>query len=93
MRGALLVTVLLAASSIAAGALESPHKILVIAHRGAADEAPENTLPAIEAAIRMGCDIVEVDVRLSRDGKVVLIHDATVDRTTNGRGRVDELPW
>jgi len=72
---------------------QTAHQVSVIAHRGAALEAPENTLPAIEAAVRMGCDIVEVDVRLSQDGRVVLIHDATVDRTTAGRGRVDALSW
>ncbi len=93
MRSALLLAVLLAASSITCLAQQAPRRISVIAHRGAAGEAPENSLAAIEAAIRIGCDIIEVDVRLSQDGKVVLIHDGTVDRTTNGRGRVDELSW
>ncbi len=72
---------------------DAPSSISVIAHRGASAEAPENSLAAIEAAVQMGCDIVEVDVRVSQDGRVVLMHDATVDRTTNGRGRVDQLPW
>ena len=93
MRGVVLLTVLLAASPVRGLAEQPRHRISVIAHRGASMEAPENSLAAIDTAIRMGCDIVEVDVRLSRDGKVVLIHDARVDRTTNGRGRVDELTW
>jgi len=93
MRRALPLSAPLLACFLIGLASEPPHRISVIAHRGAASEAPENSLAAIDAAIRMGCDIVEVDVRLSQDGKPVLIHDATVDRTTNGRGRVDELSW
>lgn len=63
----------------------------VIGHRGAAGEAPENTLPSFERALAGGASIVELDVRGSADGEVVVIHDATVDRTTNGRGRVSRL--
>src|SRR3989442_1716275 len=55
-----------------------------IAHRGANRVAPENTLPAFEAAIALGCDYVEIDVRATRDGQLVLLHDSTVDRTTDG---------
>ena len=87
----LLIIVL--AGWCSAAADEPAHPIWVIAHRGAAAEAPENTLAAIEAAVKMGCDVVEVDVRLSRDGRAVLMHDGTVDRTTNGRGRVEGLTW
>ncbi|MBW6459172.1 MAG: hypothetical protein K0B08_01245 [Bacteroidales bacterium] len=64
---------------------------LFIAHRGASGTAPENTLPAIDSALAAGVDYVEIDVHLSRDGKVIVIHDATVDRTTNGKGKVREL--
>ncbi|MDA8020327.1 MAG: hypothetical protein MPN21_23050 [Thermoanaerobaculia bacterium] len=60
----------------------------VIAHRGFSAEAPENTMVAIEKAIEARADMVEFDVLLSRDGEVVLIHDETLDRTTDGRGRV-----
>ena len=66
-------------------------RILVMAHRGAHLDWPENTLPAIRAAIELGCDYVELDVRTTRDGALVLMHDDTVDRTTNGSGRVDQL--
>lgn len=61
---------------------------MVIAHRGASGVRPENTLAAFREAIALGIDHLECDVRLSRDAHVVVIHDATVDRTTNGRGRV-----
>lgn len=60
----------------------------LIAHRGAPRNAPENTLPAIREAARLGARWVEVDVKLTADGKPVIIHDDTVDRTTNGRGLV-----
>ncbi len=64
---------------------------LNIAHRGGALEAPENTLTAFEHALQAGADAIEMDVWLTSDGHLVTIHDATVDRTTNGRGRVDQM--
>lgn len=64
---------------------------LVIAHRGASSTHPENTLPAILGAIELGSDIVELDLRMTKDGHVVVIHDGSVDRTTNGHGLVAEL--
>jgi glycerophosphoryl diester phosphodiesterase len=60
----------------------------VIAHRGASGHAPENTLPAFELAVAQGADAVELDVRLTRDGAPVVIHDATLDRTTSLTGPV-----
>lgn len=64
---------------------------LVIGHRGARALAPENTLEGIRVAARCAADQVEVDVRLSRDGTLVLMHDDTVDRTTGGKGKVENL--
>jgi len=64
---------------------------LRIAHRGASARAPENTLAAFTEAIRLGADLIECDVHLSADGVPVIIHDDTVDRTTNGRGAVSAL--
>lgn len=64
---------------------------LVVAHRGASGTAPENTLPAIDRALKAGADLIEIDVQLTADGQVVLMHDETVDRTTNGKGRVEEM--
>lgn len=63
----------------------------VIAHRGGMAVWPENTLVAFEGSARLGVDVIEMDVRRSRDGHLVVIHDATVDRTTDGAGRVDAL--
>ena len=61
---------------------------LVIAHRGASSYAPENTIAALSLALRMGVWHIELDVHLSRDGHLVVMHDDTVDRTTNGSGPV-----
>lgn len=58
------------------------------AHRGSRREAPENTLPAFELAVAQGADGVEFDVQLTADGAMVVIHDETVERTTDGHGRV-----
>lgn len=62
---------------------------LVLAHRGASREAPENTLPAFRRAFALGVDGIELDVQLTADGELIVIHDETVNRTTNGRGRVE----
>lgn len=62
--------------------------MLNIAHRGASVQAPENTLPAFSRALELGVDMIELDVHMSRDGELVVIHDATLGRTTDGRGRV-----
>lgn len=61
----------------------------VIAHRGASAYAPENTFASFTKAIQLGATWVEFDVQLSRDGEVVIFHDATLDRTTNGHGALD----
>ena len=67
--------------------------VLSVAHRGAARHAPENTFAAIDAALAMGVDGVELDVRTTNDGVLVLMHDSTVDRTTNGSGDVSAMSW
>lgn len=66
-------------------------KFFIVGHRGAAGLEPENTLRAIQRALDMGLRAVEIDVRMSRDGFPVVIHDDSVDRTTNGSGRVSDL--
>lgn len=63
----------------------------IIAHRGSPRRAPENTLASFRLAIEEGADMVELDAQLSADGAVVVIHDATVDRTTDGSGAVSGL--
>jgi glycerophosphoryl diester phosphodiesterase len=64
---------------------------LVIAHRGASSDIAEHTLPAYQKAIEIGADGLECDVRLTRDGHLVCVHDRTVNRTSNGQGLVSEL--
>lgn len=68
-----------------------PKQTEVFAHRGAKMVAPENTLPAFEQAIALGAHGVELDVQCSKDGVLVVMHDFTVDKTTNGRGPVAQL--
>lgn len=65
----------------------------VIAHRGFSGVAPENTMAAFRRAYDIRADMIELDVLLSRDGQVVVIHDDTLDRTTNTRGPVADLTW
>ncbi len=65
----------------------------VAAHRGAHLEQPENSIAAIEEAIRLGASVVEVDVRATKDGVLVLMHDKTVNRTSNGQGEVAKLTY
>lgn len=73
--------------------LHNRSKPLIIAHRGSSTHAPENTLAAFTLAADQGADAIELDVTLSRDGQIVVIHDDTLERTTNGHGRVDQLPY
>ncbi len=65
-------------------------KPLIIAHRGASGSAPENTLSAFKKAMEIGVDYIELDIHLSKDGEVIVIHDATLDRTTTGKGPVQD---
>ena len=64
-----------------------------LAHRGASAYAPENTIPAFDLACEMGADAFELDVHLTKDGKAVVIHDDTIDRTGNGSGPVDGMTY
>jgi len=63
----------------------------IIAHRGASAHAPENTIAAFQLALEQGADGIELDVMLSKDGHLVVIHDNTVDRTTDGKGAVRDM--
>ncbi|MCF8278564.1 MAG: hypothetical protein K9J17_17685 [Flavobacteriales bacterium] len=83
----LLVAVLLISTSTMA------QKLTVTAHRGASGYAPENTLSAVKKALEIGVDRIEIDVQQSSDGIVVVLHDKTLDRTTNATGKVGEKPW
>lgn len=68
--------------------IDAGRRPLLIAHRGAPTVAPEHTIPAYEAAVRAGADVLELDVHLSRDDQLVVIHDGRLERTTNGHGAV-----
>lgn len=65
--------------------------MLIIGHRGASAHAPENTFAAFDLALDQGADAVETDIRATKDGVLVLMHDPTVDRTTDGRGPIADL--
>lgn len=62
----------------------------IIGHRGASAEAPENTLSSIRLAIQSGANAVEIDVRQTKDRALVLMHDANLDKTTNGQGKISD---
>ena len=67
--------------------------IKIIAHRGGSNLAPENTMAAFQNALKLGVDMIEIDIEQTIDSYVVVIHDTKVDRTTNGKGKVDSLTY
>ena len=69
------------------------NKVLSVGHRGTIVWAPENSLAAFQAALQMGADAVEMDLRNSKDGVLFLMHDETLDRTTNCRGKIEDKVW
>jgi len=82
----------LAVAAPAAGAIDwLEHRRLHIAHQGGENEAPSNTMYAFDRALRLGADVLELDIHTTADGEVVVLHDATVDRTTDGSGRVYDM--
>src|SRR5579871_1635952 len=101
LAGFVLLTVLAVALSAHADDLAASfaplprlkHPIAVIAHRAGRGIMPENTLAAIRNAIKLGVDYVELDIRATSDGHLVIMHDSTVDRTTNGKGAVRDLDF
>ncbi|GJM60582.1 glycerophosphoryl diester phosphodiesterase [Persicobacter diffluens] len=68
-------------------------QVMVLAHRQDWKHFPENSLEALEGSIAQGVDIVEIDIRRTKDGQLIVMHDHTVDRTTNGQGAIAELDW
>ena len=73
--------------------MEQNNRVIVVAHRGGANLGPENTLECISKGISAGADWIEIDVHLSADGKLVVCHDASVDRTTNGKGWISQMSY
>lgn len=98
-----LTTVLLGGCAMTTGAPARPKTIQefmaldarprVIAHRGFSGQAPENTMAAFTRAVKVKADMMELDVLLTRDGQIVVIHDDTLERTTNGTGRVADYTY
>lgn len=69
----------------------SKDKVLTVAHRGDWRNAPENSVDAIKRALEMGIDIVEIDIRKTKDNHLIVMHDKSIDRTTNGKGEISAL--
>lgn len=90
MKPLLIVLTLIAFFPCAAAEIAMPGRGLC-AHRGAMTTHPENTLPALEEAVRLGAHMIEFDIQLTKDGALVLMHDSTVNRTTDGKGKVSDL--
>ena len=65
----------------------------IFAHRGFSSQYPENTMTAFRKALEAGADGIEFDARMTQDGKIIIMHDPTVDRTTNGKGKVRDLTY
>ncbi|MEJ1239521.1 glycerophosphodiester phosphodiesterase family protein [Chryseolinea sp. T2] len=89
----ILVTALTLCAAMPQRTSGQSKKLIVIAHRGDHTTAPENTLKAFSDAIATGVDYVEVDVRASSDGELVVMHDATIDRMTTSHGKLSDLKW
>ena len=64
---------------------------VILAHRGCRAQAPENSMPAFELALAQGADVLETDLQITKDRELLCIHDSTVDRTTDGSGRIDQM--
>ena len=71
--------------------LTDQKRVLTIAHRGASGYAPENTIAAFDKALEMKADYIELDIQMSKDGELIVIHDTTVDRTTDGHGELKNM--
>lgn len=69
------------------------HSVLVLAHRGDWRNAPENSLKAYQNCIDQGIEMIEIDLSMSKDGYIVIMHDVTLGRTTNRKGKVSDIHW
>ena len=72
---------------------QTHENVEIVAHRGGAGMAPENSLTCIEKGIATGADIIEIDIRLTKDDIVVVCHDSNVKRTTDGKGKIEEMTF
>lgn len=87
----LIMLILTPVSFLHGTAGDTINRPFVIAHRGASGLAPENTMPAIDSALAAGADYIEIDVQLSTDKALMVIHDRSVNRTTNGKGKIGDM--
>ncbi len=91
LRNLPVAAVLIVLTSFMSPAQSKPEQIMVIAHRGAHEGIPSNTLLSLKEAIRLGVDYVECDIRTTADNKLVIMHNDTVDGTTNGKGKIRDM--
>ncbi|MBT2615085.1 MULTISPECIES: glycerophosphodiester phosphodiesterase family protein [unclassified Bacillus (in: firmicutes)] len=89
MKKLLIIIITLLLTGCSAQASETD-ELLIIAHRGDSSEAPEHTMPSYEKAINSRADFIEIDLRMTKDNQLIAMHDETVDRTTNGLGKVSD---
>lgn len=89
----LFATIILLGFTTATVYAKESDKIKIIAHRGYSSKYPENTILAFEQAAKAGADGIEFDIQMTKDGVPVIIHDHTIDRTTNGKGHVKEMTF
>src|SRR4051794_33712298 len=89
MRRLLAVPIVLVASVVAHSAELPPKHVQLLCHRTANQDVPENTLESLEQAALLGCDVVEIDLRRTLDGKIVLNHDGVLERLTDGIGEIE----
>lgn len=73
--------------------LHNPKYVTIVSHRGDWRNHPENSIPAFKSCIDMGIDMIEIDVQRTKDGKLILMHDPTVDRCTNGKGKIADMTY
>ena len=71
----------------------NPKYVTIVAHRGDWRNHPENSIPAYQSCIDMGIDMIEIDVQSTKDGKLIVMHDRTVDRCTNGKGKIADMTY
>ena len=71
----------------------NPKYVTIVAHRGDWRNHPENSIPAFQSCIEMGIDMIEIDIQRTKDGELVLMHDRTVDRCTNGKGKIADMTY
>ena len=71
----------------------NPKYVTIVAHRGDWRNHPENSIPGFQSCIEMGIDMIEIDIQRTKDGELVLMHDRTVDRCTNGKGKIADMTY